>query len=372
MKKPSPNALYAVQIVAGVAAAAVAYALLPRPSRRGQVVVITGGSRGLGLALAERFGREGARLVLAARNPEELGRARQLLLERKAVNSAEDVLLIPADLTDPAQAKNLIAHAIEHFGHIDVLINNAGVIEVGPVENQPLAAYRRAMATNFFAALHTTHAALSHLLERGIQSRSGEGLRPAIVNIASIGGKFAMPHLLPYVASKFALVGFSEGLHAELRHKNVRVTTVCPGLMRTGSHVQASFVGDQEKEYRWFALSATTPGIAASTHRAANRIYSAVADGRAEITITPQAWLAARMSGLAPVTTQYLASLANEYLLPAPLSTKQLAIPFDPRTATAPRNKALEETHNQQPTAAYAPDPNQSTLSFKQNGDEAS
>jgi NAD(P)-dependent dehydrogenase (short-subunit alcohol dehydrogenase family) len=371
MKKPSVNTLYGIQIATGIAAAVAAYALLPRPSRRGQVVVITGGSRGLGLALAERFGRGGAKLVLAARSPEELTRARHLLVERRAVLSSDDVLLIPADLTDPAQAANLIHHAIEHFGHIDVLINNAGVIEVGPVENQPLAAYRRAMATNFFAALHTTHAALPHLLDRGNQFRSGNALRPAIVNIASIGGKFAMPHLLPYVASKFALVGFSEGLHAELRHKNVRVTTVCPGLMRTGSHVQANFVGDQEKEYRWFALSATTPGIAASTTHAANRIYNAVADGRTEITITPQAWLAARMSGIAPVTTQYLASLANEYLLPDPVGSEQLAIPFDPRTANAPRNHSLEAAHNQQATTPYAQDPNQSTFTFKREEDEA-
>jgi NAD(P)-dependent dehydrogenase (short-subunit alcohol dehydrogenase family) len=365
MKKST--ALQAVQILAGITAAAAAYALLPRPSRRGQVAVITGGSRGLGLALAERFGRAGARLVLAARNVEELTRARNLLLDRRAVRNPDDVLLIPADLTDSAQAASLIHHAIGHFGHIDVLINNAGVIEVGPVENQPLAAYRRAMATNFFAALHTTHAALPHLLERGAKSRTSTARRPAIVNIASIGGKFAMPHLLPYIASKFALVGFSEGLHAELRHKGVRVTTVCPGLIRTGSHVQASFAGDQPAEHRWFSLAATTPGLAASTRVAANRIYNAVFDGRTEITITPQAWLAARLSGLAPITTQYLASLANEYFLPQPISQSeiQLDFAFDPRTASSTHSRSLEEEHNQQPTASYAPDPNQTTFPFK-------
>lgn len=364
MKKPSVTALHVAQLVTGIAAAAVAYAVLPRSSRRGQVVVITGGSRGLGLALAERFGRAGAKLVLTARDLEELTRARNLLLARHAVASPDDVLLIPADLTDANQAASLIHHAIGHFGHIDVLINNAGVIDVGPVENQPIAAYNRAMATNFFAALHTTHAALPHLLKRGAQAADGDGLRPSIVNIASIGGKFAMPHLLPYVASKFALVGFSEGLHAELRHKGVRVTTVCPGLMRTGSHVQASFVGDQAKEYRWFAFSATTPGIAASTRHAANRIYNAVADGRTEITITPQAWLAARLSGLAPVTSQYLASLANEYILPNPLSSEQFILGFDPREASSNRSRSLEAQHNQQPTNSYAADPGQVVFSF--------
>jgi len=335
MKKSS--AVYTIQLLAGVAAAAAAWVLLPRPSRRGQVVVITGGSRGLGLALAERFGRAGARLVLTARNLEELARARHLFLERRAVLSPDDVLLIPADLTDPAQAISLINHAIGHFGHIDLLINNAGVIDVGPVENQPLAAYRRAMATNFFAALHTTHAALPHLLARN--RIHGDA---AIVNIASIGGKFAMPHMLPYVASKFALVGFSEGLHAELRHKGVRVTTVCPGLLRTGGEVHAQYTGRTIKEQRWFKLAARTPILAASVTHAANKIYNAVAAGRAEITITPQAWLAARIAGLAPEATQYAASLVNELILPAPSTVDQFPIGFTLNVSAHIANEILE------------------------------
>ncbi len=309
----SSTALYTAQIVATSALAAAAYLLVPRPFRRGQVAVITGGSRGLGLALAERFGRAGCRLVLAARDPEELDRAQQRLLLRGAVASAGDVLTVALDLTSPDAAEELLRRALERFGTVDLLINNAGIIEVGPVEDLTLATYERAMATNFYAALHTIRAALPTLLRR--DRTQGDA---AIVNIASIGGKFAMPHLLPYVASKFALVGFSEGLHAELRHKGVRVTTVCPGLMRTGSHIQARFAGDSQAEFRWFALSATTPGLAAGADHAANRIFNAVLRGRAEITITPQAWLAARMVGLAPGVTQYMASLANEYVLPAP------------------------------------------------------
>jgi short-subunit dehydrogenase len=315
--KKSRAALHAVQFLTSIAAATVAYALRPRPNRRigQQVVLITGGSRGLGLALAERYGRAGAKLILAARDHDELTAARYTLLARRAVRSPDDVLIIPADLTDTTQATSLIEHSISHFGDIDVLINNAAIIEVGPVENQPLAAYRRAMATNFFAAVHTTQAVLPHMLHR----RSG-----SIVNIASIGGKFAMPHLLPYVSSKFALVGFSQGLHAELRHKGIRVTTVCPGLMRTGGEVNAHYTGQLKKEERWFTLAARTPVIAASVQHAADKIFQAVSAGRAEITITPQAWLAARAAGLAPETTQFLASLANRFLLPAPSTDEQL------------------------------------------------
>lgn len=317
---------------AGVAAIVAARAFLSHRTRRprtGQIVVVTGGSRGLGLALAERFARAGARLVLAARDHDELTRARQTLLERNAVQSSEDVLLIPCDLTDAAQATTLIEHAIEHFGRIDVLINNAGIIEVGPVEDQPLAAYRRAMATNFFAALYTTHAALPHMLNR----KPDEG-DAAIVNISSIGGKIAVPHMLPYTASKFALAGFSEGLHAELRHKGIRITTVCPGLMRTGGELNAQFTGQTKKERRWFTLAATTPVIAASVNYAANRIYEAVTAGRAEITITPQAWLAARAAGIAPGTTQYITSLANQFLLPNPAPTNPPAIDFSLKVTT--------------------------------------
>jgi NAD(P)-dependent dehydrogenase (short-subunit alcohol dehydrogenase family) len=329
--KKSRAALHTAQILTGIVAAATAYALKSNPMRRrpGQIVLITGGSRGLGLALAERYGRSGARLILNARDVEELITARHTLLDRGAVQSPDDVLLIPADLTDAAQAVMLIDHAVSHFGRIDILINNAGIIEVGPVENQPIAAYRRAMATNFFAALHTTHAALPHLLRHN--PIHGDA---AIVNIASIGGKFAMPHLLPYVASKFALVGFSEGLHAELRHKGIRVTTVCPGLMRTGGEVHADYTGQTKKEERWFTLAARTPILAASVRHAANKIYNAVAAGRAEITITPQAWLAARVAGIAPATTQYLASLANHLLLPAPSPSDQLNLGFTLKVST--------------------------------------
>jgi NAD(P)-dependent dehydrogenase (short-subunit alcohol dehydrogenase family) len=304
----------------GLLATGAAYLLLPR--RRGQrkVVVITGGSRGLGFALAERYGRSGAQLVLAAREDDELHEARAALLKRRAVRHEDDILLVSADLSDEQQASGLIAHALEAFGRIDILINNAGIIEVGPAEDQPLAAYRRAIETNFYAALYTTYAALPYLLAR--HEAAGKHApatgHASIVNIASIGGKFPVPHLLPYVASKFALTGFSEGLHAELRHKGIRVTTVCPGLMRTGGEVHAQFTGQAEREKTWFYAAARTPILAASVQHAARRIVRAVEDGRAEITITPQAWFAARMHGLCPETTQRAAALVNQLLLPAP------------------------------------------------------
>jgi NAD(P)-dependent dehydrogenase (short-subunit alcohol dehydrogenase family) len=291
-------------------------ALHKRPIPDGAVVLITGGSRGLGLAIASRFAEQPVHLVLAARNREELERAQTTLLERHPHLHPDDFYLVAADLTSRAECERMVAEAIARFGRVDILVNNAGLIRVGPIEHQPVEAFEDAVKLMYLAALYTTWAALPHM--RTQQPLAGWDRRAAIVNISSIGGKVAVPHLLPYSAAKFAMVGFSEGLHVELRHQGIRVTTVCPGLMRTGGEEHAIFVGQVEKEQRWFKISAKTPGIATSADHAADKIYSAVAAGRAEITITPQAWLIARKAGLMPETTQFAASLVNRYVLPAP------------------------------------------------------
>ena len=313
------RALLATQLSLGLSALAAAWFLRPRSanaSRHRPVVLITGGATGLGLELARVYGEAGARLILVSRTQASLEQARNTLLSDGSVKHAADLLVLPADLSDKAEAAGMIQLAIDHLERIDVLINCAGIIEVGPIKDQPIAAFETAMANNFFTALYTTQAALPHLLRQPALAGRG-GRRASVVNISSIGGKVAVPHLLPYTASKFALTGYSEGLHAELRAEGIRVTTVCPGLMRTGSHVRAQFVGDVEKEKAWFDLGATTPGVAASVRHAARRIRHAQLAGCAEITITPQAWLAARVAGLAPGLTALASSFANQHLLPA-------------------------------------------------------
>jgi short-subunit dehydrogenase len=300
--------------VTAIAAAVVAGARSAK-SLRGKVVLITGSSRGLGLALAEEFGRRGARLVLTARDPEELQRARTILLDHEVIGGQADVLLIPADLRRAEEAEKLIERATNAWGQIDVLVNNAGVITVGPIENQTARDFSDVMEANFFSGLHCTLAVLPQMLSR----RAG-----SIVNIASIGGKVAVPHLLPYTASKFAEVGFSQGLHAELRRKGVHVLTVCPGLMRTGSHVNALFSGEAEKEYRWFSMGATTPGLSTSARSAARKIVRAVIGRETEIAITPQAILAARLAQISPEVTGRVMSLVNGWL---PAATPETAAP---------------------------------------------
>jgi short-subunit dehydrogenase len=309
------NSLYFAAAAVGAAAAVVSVsrALSVTKVGEGAVVLVTGGSRGLGLAIARRFAATKVRLVLASRKMQELQQAQASLLAEFPHLQPEDFYLVACDLAQPAECKRLVEETISRYGRIDVLVNNAGIIEVGPIESQPVEAFERAMQVNFMAAMYVTWAALPHL--RAQQSLEGNR-RAAIVNIASLGGKIAVPHMLPYSAAKFALVGFSEGLHAELRGKGIRVTTVCPGLMRTGGEDHAQFVGDVEFERRWFDLAAKTPGVAVTAAYAANVIYRAVEQGRAEITISPQAWLAARFGGLAPETLQWANAMTNEYLLP--------------------------------------------------------
>ena len=321
-------------MIAGAALAVAALASARRASRnrlRGKVVVITGSSRGLGLALAEEFARRGARVVLTARDQAELDRARAQLFERGLVASPHHVLTVQADLRKQEEAEYLIHRVTEAWGQIDVLVNNAGVITVGPIENQTIQDFQEVMDSNFFSGLHCTLTALPQMLAR----RAG-----SIVNITSIGGKVAVPHLLPYTASKFAAVGFSEGLHAELRGKGVHVLTVCPGLMRTGSHLNALFSGKAEEEYRWFSLGATLPGISTSARHAARKIVQAVLARKTEIAITPQAILAARLADVSPELTSLASSLVNRVLRPSPAEKTQAPVKgsrvraLEPKAAT--------------------------------------
>ncbi|MGC2638985.1 MAG: SDR family NAD(P)-dependent oxidoreductase [Acidobacteriaceae bacterium] len=329
-------------LCAGGAAIVVSQAIRGRQKTKltGKVVLITGSSRGLGLALAEEFGKRGARLVLTARDPWELERARQALVDRRAVGSADDVLVIPADLRQPQEAAGVVEKATDHFGRVDVLVNNAGIITVGPVENQRIEDFHDVMDSNFFTGLHCAMSVLPQMLER----RSG-----TIVNITSIGGKIPVPHMLPYTASKFAAVGFSEGLHAELRAKGVHVLTVCPGLMRTGSHLNALFSGDAQREYRWFSVSANTPGLAASAAAAARRIVNATIAGKTEIVITPHAAAAARLASVAPEAIAVAMSIANR-LLPKPVPATAEPRPgaaVQPQNRLPPIGRATARKYNQ-------------------------
>ena len=297
--------LKCIAFAAGIYGAARLAARASRKiSFRDKVVVITGGSRGLGLLLARRFGEEGAKLVICSRDDEELDRAEADLLSR-GVRAKK----LHCDVRLKTAVEDLIRTAVETFGGVDVLVNNAGVIQVGPMELMTEQDYDEAMDTHFWAALHAINAALPVMRGRG-------GGR--IVNISSIGGKVAVPHLVPYCASKFALAGFSQAAATELRKDNVYVTTVYPNLIRTGSPRNALFKGQNEKEYTWFALGDSLPGVSQSAERAADRIVNACRYGEPELITALPAALAARFHAMMPWLSIEMAAVVDRFVLPSP------------------------------------------------------
>jgi short-subunit dehydrogenase len=211
-------------------------------------------------------------------------------------------------LTLPGEIAELFNRIRREVGSIDVLINNAGIIQVGPFETMTLEDYEQAMAVHFWAPLLCMEQVLPDMRRR----RDGR-----IVNISSIGGKIAAPHLLPYCASKYALVGLSKGMRVELAKDNIFVTTVAPGLMRTGSPRNALFKGQHRAEYTWFSISAGMPLLSMDADRAARQIISACKYGRAEITLSLPAKLAVAIDALAPELTADMTALAN-CMLPGP------------------------------------------------------
>src|SRR5262249_30624830 len=135
-----------------------------------------------------------------------------------------------------------------------------------------------------------------------------------IVNISSIGGRMAVPHLAPYCASKFALSGLSDAVRTELAQYGIRVTTVTPGLMRTGSPRNADVKGRQEAEYAWFAISDSLPGLPASAENSARQIIEPCRYGDPDLTITVPARLAIAINHLVPSAVARAMIVANRFL----------------------------------------------------------
>ena len=272
----------------------------------GRVVIVTGGSTGLGLMVARHAAEHGARLAIAARGEADLKAA-----EAELRSLGAEVLAVPTDVSDEGQARNLVARAIERFGRVDVLVNNAGTIQVGPERAMTVDDFRQAMAINFWGELYPTLAVLPQMRAQG-------GGR--IANVVSVGGKVSVPHLLPYSASKFALTGLTEGLRAELAAENILVTGIYPGTIRTGGHTHAEFKGDRNAEYTWFALSDIVPGISTSADSCARALWEAVLNGDPEVVVGWNARLAVLAHNLCPEWAVEALSLVNRALPAAPES----------------------------------------------------
>lgn len=311
-------------VLAGAAIGA-GLAIIKRNSRMDlmhKTVAITGGARGLGLVMARQFTDMGANVAICSRHPDELQRA-----EAELSSCGGNVLSLACDVTNREEAIRFIEECRIHFGGIDVLINNAGVIQVGPLEEQTEQDFRDALDIHFWGPYYTMQSAIPHM------KRNGGG---RIANIVSIGGKVAVPHLAPYCASKFALSGLSKAFANEVAKDGIKITTVYPGLMRTGSHINALFKGQNHKEFAMFTLMDATPATSIAAERAASQIIDAVRCGRSELTITMQAKAVALAAELAPELVSQALSTANLILPGKGGIGEELATGLESRTDAIP------------------------------------
>ena len=292
-------------VAAGIATGIAATLLLRQRtpiSLRGRTAFVTGGSRGLGLLIAHELLRRWAKVAIAALDAGELARA-----ENKLRADGGDVFTVEADLTMREEAEAAIRKVEQQFGPVDVLVNNAGTMSVGPIETMTIDDYRTSINTHFWGPYFTTMAVLPQMQRRQFGR---------IVNISSIGGKISVPHLVPYSVGKFALTAFSEGLRSELLKDKVYVTTVCPGLMRTGSPRNAFFKGNNEAEYAWFSISDALPGLSMNANRAARQVVDACARGDSEVILTVPAKFATLIHGVFPEVIVDVLGVVNRFLPP--------------------------------------------------------
>ncbi|GAA4878041.1 SDR family oxidoreductase [Actinomycetospora straminea] len=267
------------------------------------VALVLGASRGLGFLIAQELGRRGHDLAVVARSADGLEAARGDLEATGAT-----VLTLPADLASRPSAEPVVETAVTQLGRLDVVVANAGIIQVAPVRALTAQDVADAHDAIFWSAVYPVMAAVDVMRRRG-------GGR--VIVISSIGGKIPTPRLLPYTAAKFATVGFAESLRTEAGRDGISVTTVVPGLMRTGSTRNALVGGDRERELRWFTTLASLPLLSMDAGAAARRIVAGGLAGRPEVVLTPAAKVGLRVHGIAPGLTKRALALVDR-LLPAP------------------------------------------------------
>jgi NAD(P)-dependent dehydrogenase (short-subunit alcohol dehydrogenase family) len=287
-----------------------------------KTILMTGGSRGLGLVMARQLIEAGARLAICARDTSELERARTELEQRGG-----EVLALPCDVTDQTQVEQMVQQVGDRFGAIDILINNAGTDIVGPMETMTMEDYDDAMKLHFWAPLYTSYAVLPEMRQR----QHGR-----IVNISSIGGKVVSPHMVAYCASKFALTGLSEAMRTELAKDGITVTTVCPGFIRTGVVDHVIVKGQQRKEFAWFSISDSLPLISTSAENVARQTIAAARRGDAELIVPLPFWISAKLYALFPGLFSNLLSLVNRLLPGAGGAGKERAFGKDSHSFLSP------------------------------------
>ena len=228
---------------------------------KNKVVVITGASSGIGEAAAEEFAKRGANLALVARRKEKL-----VQVEKNLSKYQVKVSTHVCDVSDKEQVKRMSQEVLDVFSKIDILVNNAGFVIYGRIEELSIEDIESQMKTNYFGTIYCTKSFLPHLLKQN----SGH-----IVNVASVGASFGVPGIASYAATKFAMLGFSEGLHHELHETNVGLTVVSPIMVRTSLFDHPSFKN--------FSKHAT--GVSLSSETVAKAIVKAANSPRLEIVV---------------------------------------------------------------------------------------
>ncbi|HQU85759.1 MAG TPA: SDR family oxidoreductase [Pyrinomonadaceae bacterium] len=184
-----------------------------------KIAVITGGTKGIGYAIAESLLKQGAKVFICARDKFELKRA----LERLSASGAVDGEV--CDVRSEAQVQMMLAECVRVFGGVDILVNNAGIGIIGKtVEEMSAAEFEQTLQTNLFGVFYTCHHAIPLIKQRG---------GGYIINISSLAGQNAHPKMAAYNASKFGLNGFTEALMQEVRADKIKVTAICPGSVNT-------------------------------------------------------------------------------------------------------------------------------------------
>lgn len=288
-------------LVTGAIAGALVSRIVNPDPWRGKTVWVNGGSRGLGLLIAKELARRGCTVAITARSEKELAAARGQL--QRVTTS--DVIVQTCNVASEAEVNKTADLLHNRLGEIDILVNCASIIQVGPLKTMSAEDFERSMATSFFGYLYPILSVLPKMRER----RAG-----TIVNIGSIGGMIAVPHLLPYSCAKFAVHGLSDGLRAELSNNGVRIIEIVPWLMRTGSAVKQDFKGAAKKEWAWFSLGDSLPLVSVNAQRAAQRIVAAIANGESRVTLGVQANIAETMLRLSPTTVRVLLNVFNRML----------------------------------------------------------
>lgn len=244
-----------------------------------RVALVTGASRGIGAAVAQQLREAGARLVLCARNEEAL----------RAIAGPRD-LVVAGDLLDAGFRNLLVARAMEHFGRVDLLINNAGVGHYRNSIEADSEEIRALWELNFFAPLELARLVVPHMLA---QSRlDGAGEQGMVVNVSSIAGKVTLPWFTMYSASKYALCSWTEGLRMEYLGRGIRTLAVCPGYVKTD--FQASALSGKPPE----GLARSKERFAITPEACARSVLRAIRKNKRTVVTPPSNWalvLAARL-----------------------------------------------------------------------------